>query len=158
MQERFYVDEAYEATFVRASVLLADFAYAFDRAVVDRVVVGMGAAVRAVSRASAAFDARVIDALVNGAGRGARALSQGAAWFDARVVDGFVDATGRITQRVSSAAGYVDRVLIDGLVNGVHGAAVAFGRVLRSVQTGYLQDYLWLALLAVVALVATFFM
>jgi NADH-quinone oxidoreductase subunit L len=68
LRQRFYVDELYQATFVRASILLADLFYAFDHDVIDGLVNLIGRAGRAASRVSDLFDLHVVDRLVNGVG------------------------------------------------------------------------------------------
>ena len=75
--------------------------------------------------------------------------------FDNRVVDGLVNLSGLLSRIASDISGAIDTYVVDGLVNLL---AVVIGRVgqnVRRLQTGRLQNYLYVALggaLAVIAL------
>lgn len=62
---KYYVDEIYEATVVRGTVVLARGLALFDRVVVDGVVNGVATIVRGVAVVEGAFDRVVVDGLVN---------------------------------------------------------------------------------------------
>jgi NADH-quinone oxidoreductase subunit L len=62
---KYYVDEIYEATFVRGTLLLSRALAAFDRIVIDGLVNGAATVTRALSAADGAFDRYVVDGLVN---------------------------------------------------------------------------------------------
>jgi NADH-quinone oxidoreductase subunit L len=162
MQERFYMDEAYQATFVRGSIWLADLFDAFDygqsgkHGVVDGMVMLAGRVGRALARVSDWFDSRVVDALVNLVGRMGRRLAGIGGAFDVRVIDRLVDLAGMGARAVSEGTDAFDTKVIDGAVDGVSDSVKAGGRFLRRIQTGRVQTYLLLAALAVVALAATF--
>jgi NADH-quinone oxidoreductase subunit L len=62
---KYYVDEIYEATFVRGTLLLSRFLSTFDRVVIDGVVNGAGWVTRQISVLEGAFDRYVVDGIVN---------------------------------------------------------------------------------------------
>jgi NADH-quinone oxidoreductase subunit L len=162
MRERFYLDEIYQATFVRGSIWLADLFDAFDygqhggHGVVDGAVMLTGRFGRFLARSSDWFDSRVVDALVNLVGRVGRALADVGGAFDIRIIDRLVDLFGSGARAVSTASDSFDIKVIDRAVEGVGDTVKAGGRLLRPIQTGRVQTYLLLAGLAVVALSATF--
>ncbi len=82
--------------------------------------------VAALGRLSWDFDAGVVDAIVNGVGRLTQVLSECKRQFDEQIVDGFVNATAIWTGRA--------------------------GQTVRLLQTGLVQNYLWLAAAGAVAL------
>jgi NADH-quinone oxidoreductase subunit L len=64
---KYYIDEFYEATFVRGTLLLAEVLAWFDRVVIDGIVNGVASVTRLVAWVSGLFDTWVVDGLVNGA-------------------------------------------------------------------------------------------
>jgi NADH-quinone oxidoreductase subunit L len=62
---KYYVDEIYEAVFVRGALGLSKALAAFDRVVIDGIVNGAATLVRWVSVADGAFDRVVVDGFVN---------------------------------------------------------------------------------------------
>ena len=70
LYNKYYVDELYQATVVRGTLLLADAAAWFDRNVIDGIVNGSAAVVRFVSWLSGLWDTYVVDAAVNGVANG----------------------------------------------------------------------------------------
>jgi NADH-quinone oxidoreductase subunit L len=62
---KWYVDELYQAVFVRGTLALAALTAWFDRWVIDGLVNGAAAAVRGVSAAAGLFDRWVVDGAVN---------------------------------------------------------------------------------------------
>ncbi len=163
MQDRFYFDEVYQATFVRGSIWLADLFDAFDygqggkHGVVDGTVMLAGRGGRGLARVSDWFDSNVVDAFVNLVGRAGRSLSNIGSVFDVRLIDRLVDLLGLGTRAVSDATDTFDIKVVDGAVGGVGDAVRAGGRFLRRIQTGSVQSYLLLAAVVIVVLVATFF-
>jgi len=74
--------------------------------------------------------------------------------FDFRVVDqGVVDGVGRLGQMLGRVHRWVDDVLVDGLVNAVGSLSLVLGRLVRSLQNGYVQTYLFVMVLGTVACV-----
>jgi NADH-quinone oxidoreductase subunit L len=165
MRDRFYFDEIYHATFVKGSIWLANVFDAFDygqvegkHGVVDGLVNLAGRVGRGLSQVSDWLDANIVDGLVNLAGRAGRSISEVSGIFDLRVVDRLVDLTGLGTRALSNLSDVIDLKVVDGAVNGVGDTIRAGGRFIRPIQTGKVQNYLLLASLMVLALVATFFM
>jgi len=77
LANRYYVDEFYQATVIRAVLWLAEVFAKFDsRWVIDPVVNLVGRAVVALSDLLSRFDLRIVDGMVNGIGRGARAAGR----------------------------------------------------------------------------------
>jgi NADH:ubiquinone oxidoreductase subunit 5 (subunit L)/multisubunit Na+/H+ antiporter MnhA subunit len=150
MRNRFYFDQIYDRVFVRTSIWLADVFDAFDYGQpVQKEVDGQVVVVRKHG---------FVDGLVNGAGWIGRNLSELAGKFDSYVVDGLVNLVGRVGAFSSKSLDVFDLKIVDGTVNGV-GAAIRFvGGWIRPIQTGKVQNYLLLAVLMVVALVAAFFL
>jgi len=72
--------------------------------------------------------------------------------FDMKVVDGFVNGVARITASFAFGNGRFDLKIIDGMVNLVGRIVAFFGAQLRTVQTGRIQNYILMALAAVVIL------
>jgi len=87
---KYYVDEFYNATFVRATIVFS------------------------------------------------RALS----WFDANIIDGLVNLTRHVTVFVFGyGSSLFDQFVVDGTVNGVAYSAGAGSRLLRKLQSGFVQNY-----------------
>jgi NADH-quinone oxidoreductase subunit L len=177
MENRFYFDWLYHNTFVWASIKLADLFDWFDygqpvqeevdghlvvverpHGIVDGAVNLAGRVGRGLSWVSDWFDANIVDGLVNLAGRVGRTLSEVGGILDLRVVDRLVDLTGLGTRALSDLSDDFDLKVVDGAVDGIGDAIKAGGRFIRPIQTGKVQNYLLLASLMVLALVAAFFM
>jgi len=127
LRHRYYLDELYQATFVRGTIKLADMI--------------------------ANHDEKLIDRLVNLVGRGGRSLSHALGWVDREAVDGAVDLVGRGGVLVSIFSGVADNKIVDGLVNGFAEATGWVGaKVLRPIQTGKVQNYLLVLLTTILAL------
>ncbi|MEI7812539.1 MAG: NADH-quinone oxidoreductase subunit L [Ignavibacteria bacterium] len=62
---KWYIDEIYDATFIRGTMLLSKFLATFDNKVVDGIVNGTATVTRFISRASGIFDNVVVDGFVN---------------------------------------------------------------------------------------------
>ncbi|HOU92664.1 MAG TPA: NADH-quinone oxidoreductase subunit L, partial [Polyangiaceae bacterium] len=88
-------------------------------------------------------------AFVRAVREGARAL----AVVDARVVDGIVNLCGAIGRACGAVQGLIDRWFVDGIVNLVGDTLVFGGRALRTIQTGLVQAYLYVALAGAVVLI-----
>ena len=67
-------------------------------------------------------------------------------YFDRKVIDGFVNYWGTICQFTTAAAGTVDYWGVDGAVRGIGNLCMSWGRRLRRLQTGLLQEYLYASL------------
>jgi len=137
MENRFYFDWLYEKTFVNGSIWLANVFDAFDygqdggHGIVDGTVMLFGKIGRGLSDISNWFDFNVVDGIVNMVGRAGRLLSNGLDVFDLKVIDGAVNSVGDVIREA--------------------------GKAIRPIQTGKVQNYLLLAVLMVLALIAAFF-
>ena len=76
--------------------------------------------------------------------------------FDRVVIDAIVNAVGRFGRWLATTLRrFVDELFIDNAVNGTGFVAQVAGSVLRLIQTGQVQLYLLVMLLAVLILLAT---
>jgi NADH-quinone oxidoreductase subunit L len=76
----------------------------------------------------------------------ARVLS----FFDATVIDGAVNGAARLTRWSSEMKNWFDKTFVDGAVNGVGALTRAFSSNLRRMQTGFIQNYLLIAVIGLV--------
>jgi NADH-quinone oxidoreductase subunit L len=83
----------------------------------------------------------------------ARALD----WFDRRVIDGIVNAVGRGGMRIAVESDAFDRKVIDGAVNAVSLETIRTSWRLRQRQTGQVQNYAWVVVVGIVAVVILLF-
>ncbi len=72
-------------------------------------------------------------------------LNDGLARFDLRVIDGLVNFMALFTKVTAYFSGWFDRIFVDGLVNRVADLTSWGGGVLRQVQSGRIQAYLYYA-------------
>ena len=77
-------------------------------------------------------------------------LSRALALFDQYVIDGIVNGVAWLTTIVSWLNGLFDNYVVDGLVNGLAGAASFVGGRVRRLQTGSINAYLYVIVIAVV--------
>ena len=75
------------------------------------------------------------------------------AWFDAHIIDGLVNGAAFVTRHVSRFSGIFDLGFVDGLVNAVADLTRDTGQLLRKVQTGQLQFYIFGALAGLVLII-----
>jgi NADH-quinone oxidoreductase subunit L len=76
---------------------------------------------------------------------------------DKLVIDPIVDGVGRFSRWLSEfLRKAVDNPIVDGAVNGVGRVTAAFGELLRAVQTGKIQNYLWVAAATVLLLLVLY--
>ncbi|TLZ54113.1 MAG: hypothetical protein E6K17_08540 [Methanobacteriota archaeon] len=73
-------------------------------------------------------------------------------WFDRNVVDGIVNAIARGGVVVAALADVFDRKVIDGAVNSISLETVRSSLALRTRQTGQVQNYTWVIVLGIVAI------
>ena len=76
--------------------------------------------------------------------------SRAAAWFDQNVIDFIVNATAKVTTWVSWLDGQFDAYIVDGAVNGIASVSAFFGSRVRGLQTGSINGYLYVIVIAVV--------
>ncbi|MFH0800393.1 MAG: NADH-quinone oxidoreductase subunit L [Pseudomonadota bacterium] len=72
-------------------------------------------------------------------------------WFDDAVVDGAVNLAGAFGVLSARVSGWWDDLFVDGAVNCVAGATIAAGKRLRTIQTGRIQHYFYIALAGLLA-------
>jgi NADH-quinone oxidoreductase subunit L len=87
------------------------------------------------------YDATVI--------RGSMLLSRILAWIDANLVDGIVNGVATLTRKFAFANGSFDKYVVDGLVNFTAFFVQKSGAVMRKIQTGKVQTYLLMVLVAI---------
>ncbi len=98
---KYYVDELYDATIVRGSLLLARISY----------------------------------------------------WLDQNLIDGLVNFMGTLARTIAYVDKFIDDNFVDGAVNGIASLTWNSGRMLRRLQTGHIQSYLYGALGGAIAFV-----
>ncbi len=74
-------------------------------------------------------------------------------WFDAKIIDGLVNGSGWLTRSISAISGKFDLGIIDGAVNGIADITQYFGRRVRKIQTGQIQNYILGALMGIVLII-----
>jgi len=72
--------------------------------------------------------------------------------FDMKVIDGFVNGVARVTAGLARVQGAIDLHGVDGVVNFVGRSVKYAGTQMRGLQTGNIQNYILMALFAVVLL------
>jgi NADH-quinone oxidoreductase subunit L len=83
-------------------------------------------------------------------------LAKACSRFDSTVVDGIVNAVGRFGRWLADWLRRGLDAIIDGVVNGVGTVTNAFGEFMRATQTGNVQNYLLVAAVTVLLLLALF--
>ncbi len=84
-------------------------------------------------------------------------LAKACAIFDRKIIDGLVNVVGRFGRRLSSwLTSAIDNPIVDGAVNGVGWITAQAGEFMRATQTGKVQNYLLVAAVTVVLLLALF--
>jgi NADH-quinone oxidoreductase subunit L len=81
---------------------------------------------------------------------GTLALGRAAAWFDQNVIDFVVNGAATVTRWAAWVDGLFDKYVVDGAVNGVGWLSAFFGGRARQLQTGSINAYLYVIVLAVV--------
>jgi len=71
--------------------------------------------------------------------------------FDETVVDGAVNGTGHVTLVISRAKQWIDTYIVDGAVNFMGTAVYFLNSITKRVQTGFVQNYLLIVFLALIA-------
>ena len=95
------------------------------------------------------YDATVI--------RGSLLLSRIMAWFDSNIVDGIVNGVGATVRKFGTASGKMDHYVVDGMVNFTAFFVQTTGAALKKFQTGKVQTYVVMVLLAVTGYVLYYF-
>jgi NADH-quinone oxidoreductase subunit L len=76
LRNKYYIDEIYRATIIRATIGLADLLFKFDQGIIDAIVNLVGKLTERWSYVSRLFDTYVIDGIVNGVGRVTSAVGE----------------------------------------------------------------------------------
>ena len=76
--------------------------------------------------------------------------------FDANVVDGAVNGSSLITLVSSRFSGIFDLKTVDGAVNGVASVTKFFSQVFKFIQSGMVQNYLFVMLLGVFMMLSAY--
>jgi NADH-quinone oxidoreductase subunit L len=160
LKNKYYFDEFYQATIIRFTLWLSRTFFYFDnRWVIDPIINRVGRASAALASALFRFvDVPIIDGAVNLAGRVGAALSSALFRFiDIPIIDGTVNLVGRAGAALATAFfRLVDLPIIDGFVNLVGRVTAWAGRGLRQIQTGRAQNYLLVAFVSVLMLLAVY--
>ena len=82
------------------------------------------------------------------------AATQGLATFDRTVIDGAVDGAGRVGWSLGALKARFDQAVVDRLVTGIGRVVRRLGATVRWIQTGVIQQYLFVVVMAVVVLSA----
>jgi NADH-quinone oxidoreductase subunit L len=90
------------------------------------------------------YDALVVQNLLR--------LNNFLAAFDLMVIDGFVNFCGRVVKLVSKVSGFMDNTFVDGAVNLVADTTLLTGAELKKIQTGRIQNYLYVVMAGVLVL------
>jgi NADH-quinone oxidoreductase subunit L len=77
-------------------------------------------------------------------------VTRACALFDQIVIDGIVNLSARVTTVISWGHGLFDNYVVDGAVNGIAAVTSFFGGRARRLQTGEINAYLYVVVLAVV--------
>mgnify|MGYP001825116990 CR=1 FL=1 len=77
-------------------------------------------------------------------------------WFNGHVIDLVINGTGWVTVRVAKAVYWFDQKGVDGAINASAAATGGTGGLLRLIQTGRIQQYVFLIVAGTVVLVAGF--
>jgi NADH-quinone oxidoreductase subunit L len=89
LTNKYYVDEAYDATAVRGTMGAARGSWWVDTWIVDGIVNGSGWSTRAMAWVSGMFDRHVVDGLVNGTGISFREASHGFRRFQTGLIQNY---------------------------------------------------------------------
>ncbi|MCX6179818.1 MAG: NADH-quinone oxidoreductase subunit L [Chlorobiales bacterium] len=81
--------------------------------------------------------------------KGSIVISKILSWFDTNVVDGIVNGVALVVKKFAFANNSFDKYVVDGLVNFTAFSVNTTGAVLRKLQTGKVQTYVVMLLLAV---------
>jgi NADH-quinone oxidoreductase subunit L len=75
-------------------------------------------------------------------------------WFDRTVIDGVLHLVAAIARFVATVDGAIDKYLVDGAVNALADAVIAQGRRMRELETGRIQNYLYVVLAGALVIIA----
>jgi NADH-quinone oxidoreductase subunit L len=81
--------------------------------------------------------------------KGSILVSKIFSWFDANIIDGIVNGVATVFRKFAFANGSFDKYVVDGLVNFTAFTVQTTGAVFRKIQTGKVQTYLVMIVVAV---------
>ena len=81
--------------------------------------------------------------------RGSMLISKMLAWFDSNIVDGIVNGIATLFRKFAFLNGNIDKYVVDGAVNFTAFFVQTSGAVMRKIQTGKVQTYLVMVMVAV---------
>lgn len=81
--------------------------------------------------------------------RGSMLIASIFSWFDRNIIDGLVNGIATVTRKFAFANGAFDKYAVDGMVNFTAFFVNTSGGVLRKLQTGKVQTYVVMVILAV---------
>ncbi len=84
--------------------------------------------------------------------RGVMGLAGISSWFDSNIVDGIVNGAAWVVRMLSQLYGLIDHYIVDGAVNGVATVTSFVGGRVRRLQTGNINAYLYVIVLAFVGM------
>ncbi len=64
-------------------------------------------------------------------------------WFDRTIIDGLVNAFALVAKAIAFIDGAIDRFVVDGAVNFIGALTLALGNLLRRLQSGRVENYLY---------------
>jgi NADH-quinone oxidoreductase subunit L len=85
--------------------------------------------------------------------RGSLLLARISYWFDQNIIDGLVNFMATVGRTIAYVDKFIDDYFVDGAVNGIASLTWNSGSMLRRVQTGHIQSYLYGALGGAIAFV-----
>ncbi len=89
--------------------------------------------------------------------RGSLVISKVFSWFDTNIIDGIVNGVAVVTKKVAFASGGFDKYVVDGTVNFTAFFVNTTGGILKKLQTGKIQTYVVLLMLAVIGYFVYYF-
>jgi NADH-quinone oxidoreductase subunit L len=131
LKNQYYVDEFYQATFVRGSLALANLFYQVDYR-------------------------WVVDPLVNGVGRVGVAMASAGNYLDEHFVDGTIELVVRLGPAISRLYRLFEIHVLNAVVDSVGQVTEMSGEKLRTIQTGCVQNYLMVALITVLVMLGLY--
>ncbi|RMH72747.1 MAG: NADH-quinone oxidoreductase subunit L [Gemmatimonadetes bacterium] len=84
---------------------------------------------------------------------GAIRLSKALATFDLKIIDGIVNGVATIVRYISWLEGKFDTYVVDGVVNGVANAVQLMGGRVRKLQSGFVENYVYLLFVGLLVLI-----
>jgi NADH-quinone oxidoreductase subunit L len=129
-----------------------NFSASGDRARIDPLVPALGR-LHTVLQNKYYFDEFYYSVVVKGAQRLSSWLYR---FDDLWVIDPIVDGVGKLGRRISEWGRWTDAHIVDAFVNGVAAVVGAVGSALRVIQTGRVQNYLLVGLVAISMLLGVF--